>query len=184
MRAKAAGLVAACLLIAGCADKKNIAEAPRSEPAGQLDIAVGNDVRQFGLAEADCAVVEAGGERFLKVSARSAVVRVVDGERTIPYLLTARLPADLGKDKLTFGPDDPIHGAIASVPGAEYDGEEYPLLQVIARSVQNGATGYECAASRKAEKLSVICNGGKVLPWSAPGPIPSGSFQATVDCNI
>lgn len=182
------GLLAGLLLLAACsgespATTSGPASAPGSINIGSIDIAVGDDVRTFGLHQAKCEVVDAGGVRFLNVVAPAANIHIVDGVRTRPNLLTARLPADLGQDEATFGPDDAHWGAIASVAGAEYDGEEYPLLQIIAQTARDGAPGYECRASRDGAEISVVCNGGKVFPWSAPGLVPSGSFKATVNCN-
>jgi hypothetical protein len=187
-----AGVVGGLLLFAACStDTPDAAHDPATAPAtlsGSIDIAVGGDVRAFGLQKATCEVVDAGGVRVLNVFAPAAGVHTVDGVRTRPNLLTARLPADLGSQEHSFGPTEVSYGAIASVAGAEYADEAYPLLQIIAHSVHNkpvrdGADGYECKASRDGDEISVVCNGGKVFPWSAPGVVPSGSFKAMVVCG-
>lgn len=196
-RVSTVGLIAALLVGAACSKGQPSAEAPASEPAvepaGSIDIAVGPDVRSFGLGEAECSVVEAGGdsrsgeanwgEAYLNVTARAATIHTIEGQRVRPYLLSARLPADLGEEETTFGPERTNWGAVASLPGSSLEADDDPIIQVIARSVQNGPTDYECRASRTGQELSVVCNGGKLVPWSTAGPVPSGSFKATVNCK-
>lgn len=196
-RVSTVGLLAALLVSAACSNEQPSVEASDPEQAvetaGNIDIAVGPDVRSFDLAEAECSVVEAGGDArlgtfhrgsaYLNVVARSAAIHTVDGQSVRPHLLSARLPTDLGKDEVTFGPGKPTYGAIATTPGTSFEADDDPIIQVIARPAANGATDYECRASRDGQKLSVVCNGGKVLPWSTAGPVPSGSFKATVKCT-
>jgi hypothetical protein len=186
------------LIVSACDDPKPAAATdPGSAPSrietgrietgrietGRIDIAVGDEVRAFGLNKAECEVVDAGGVRVLSIVAPAAEIHTIEGVRTRPDLLTAHLPADLGRQEVTFEPSDTSLGAIATVAGAEYNGDEYPLLQIIAQSVRDGADGYECRASRTADEISVVCNGAKVFPWAAPGIVPNGSFKARVHCK-
>jgi hypothetical protein len=178
-----AGLILVLLVLPACDDQTPAAAADQASASGRISIAVGDDIRAFGLHQATCEVVVVDDVRLMNVVAPAAKLHTIEGVETRPDLLTASLPAELRSEPVTFGSDTKVLGAIATAPGAEYDGEEYPLLQIIARSVRDGSDTYKCRASRDGDEISLVCNGGKVFPWSAPGPVPGGSFKATVNCK-
>lgn len=171
------------LVIAACSNEKDATPTETSEAHGSIDIAVGGEVRTFELGAARCETVKADDDYILKVDAPAADTRQIDQKPTQPNLLSARLPADLDVEDVRFGPEQSTYGAIASVVDTEYEDEPYKLLQVIAQTVEGGPADYECRASREDDEISVICNDARVLPWFAAGPVPEGSFKASVGCE-
>ena len=176
----------ACFLLAaglaGCSKDQPPKGVETEEAHGSITVAVGDNVREFDLAEARCESVEAGGEDFLHVVAPGT--KTYGGANPIqPHLLVARLPQDLGPEEVVFGPDQPNYSATASVIGASYEGTEYKLLEVHFARANGGPKDYECRASLDGQDVEVVCNEGKVFPWMAPGRAPVGSFKATVTCR-
>lgn len=176
------GLTAVLMTTVAACSKEDAATVVKGEASGEIDIAVGGEVRHFGLAEAACEPVDAHGQRFLSVVAPAADKRRVDGKLVRPDLLTARLPTDLGASPVTFGASRPNLGAIASVIDGKYADEPYRLIQVIARATRPHAD-YTCQASRHGQKIDVKCNDAAVFPWFTSGEVPVGSFRATVVCE-
>jgi hypothetical protein len=172
-------LVALAFLAGGCWGDAEPPVVDEGQAHGSIDIAVGQDVRTLELGQAQC---RQKGD-VLHVTAPAAVTRMIDSRPTRPHLISARLPADLDSQEVSFGADDPTFGAVASVAPAEYAGEEYEMLQLLAQRARGASSDYLCRASRDAEKISIVCNDTHVFPWAAPGPVPSGSFRASLECQ-
>lgn len=172
-------LVALVFLAGGCLNDTEPPIIDEGQRHGSIDIAVGQNVRSFALGQAQC---RRRGD-VLYVAAPAAATQIIENRPTRPHLISARLPADLDSEEFSFAADEPEFGAVASVVPAEYAGEDYEMLQLLAHSARGVGPDYECRASRDVDKLTIVCNDTHVFPWAAPGPVPSGSFKASLACS-
>src|SRR5690349_9305026 len=92
---------------------------------------------------------------------------------------SARKKKEVGEAvaEMHFVRAQPRYGASASALNADFDGEVYPMIQIIAQSAQN-MVDYQCRASRDGERIELICNDARVFPWNNPGDMPGGAFRA------
>ncbi len=168
--------------VAACSNER-AATTIKGHASGKLDLAIGADVRSFGLADATCTRATVAGKPILNVVVPAADQQHTGPKATRPDLLSARLPADLGKTQVTFGPDQPGFQAIASAVNEKYDENKYELIQVIAARAHDVSYNYRCTASRDGQTIALKCNKATVFPWISAGKVPGGSFRASVVCG-
>ncbi|AWV90623.1 hypothetical protein [Bradymonas sediminis] len=170
-------------------------EAPSVEPTGvstgTMDFAVGARMRSFELMDATCEPVTRAGETTLHIVVPAAFDLSTEAQAEQSHILTAQLPLEfqpgdgssaLGPvPEMTFGPEDARYGASASAISVDFDGEVYPMIQVIAQSARH-MVDYQCRASRQGAQIELVCNDALVFPWRNPGAVPEGSFRAKFRC--
>ncbi|MFU8803741.1 MAG: hypothetical protein ACNA8W_08040 [Bradymonadaceae bacterium] len=153
--------------------------------SGTLELAVGPELTTLELGPAHCDLQTYRGQEmlFIRVMApRRAVFD--DGTIVHPHVLTARLPADLGEQKVEFSTAAPaLYQATASHHDASYAGYDYPLLQIIAENIDGTSPTFSCTASKAGEQVEIICNEARVVPWRAGGEAPTGSFRGRFGCS-
>lgn len=181
-RALLVGALAAGLA-GGCAAER-ARPVPSGAASGTLEFAVGPRAKSFEVGDASCEAVGRGEDAYLQVVVPAAFT--VSKLAEPPNILSAQLPLEFGQvggalAEVHFGRAQPRYGASASALNADFDGEVYPMIQVIAQSAQN-MVDYQCRASRDGAQIELICNDALVFPWHLPGDVPGGAFRAQFQC--
>jgi|GEM_PF-5406638 len=178
-------LIAALALgLAGACTAEKSAGVPSGQASGTLEFAVGPRAKSFEVADASCEAVTRGDDAYLQIVVPAAFS--VSESANPPNILSAQLPLAFGEvgeavAEMHFGRTQPRYGASASALNADFDGEVYPMIQIIAQSAQN-MVDYQCRASRDGARIELICNDALVFPWHNPGDLPGGSFRAQFQC--
>ena len=184
-RAPGALLIAALAVCAGSAcTAEKTAAVPSGEASGTLEFAVGPRAKSFDVADASCEAVTRGDATYLQVIVPATFAA---SERVAPpNILSAQLPLAFGEvggsvDEIYFDRAESRFGASASALNADFDGEVYAMIQIIAQSARN-MVDYQCRASREGARIELICNDALVFPWHGVGEVPGGSFRAQFQC--
>ncbi len=174
MRVKELTLVLACLCtcLGGCDSSELSPTKTLRKPLGNVEYAVGEERHTAPFGGVSC-LREKGREVMILQSNQQISINQVP---RVPDLL--RL--EIGDAEQAFTAQNDAY-AVAYLPNAVLQGNEYPMVMFVAQNVE-GVTDYSCELKRVEKSRELTCQNVLVLPWRQPTTRPVSAFKATFAC--